>query len=220
MPALSFGHTAMDDDDKHERTAMDIEHQIVSDDQWTQERLRLLAREKEFTRLRDKLSRQRRELPWEPVEKQYEFTGSAGKLSLGNLFGACSQLIVFHFMLGPDWEEGCKSCSFWADNFDGTDVHLNHRDVTFAAVSQAPLAKIEAYAKRMGWSFPWYSSFGSDFNFDYQVSFSAEQITARAKRSTTMRSVRTRCRNCRASACSRWVRTGQSITPILLRPRA
>jgi predicted dithiol-disulfide oxidoreductase (DUF899 family) len=115
-------------------------------------------------------------LPWERVEKSYQFEGPNGALSLADLFAGRSQLIIYHFMLGPDCEEGCKSCSFWADNFNGIPIHLNHRDVTFTAVSRAPLAKIDAYRKRMGWSFPWVSSYGSDFNFDYQVSFTPQQI--------------------------------------------
>ena len=115
-------------------------------------------------------------MPWERVEKSYQFEGPKGALSLAELFDGRSQLIVYHFMLGPDWEEGCKSCSFWADNFNGIPIHLNHRDVTFTAVSRAPLAKIDAYKKRMGWSFPWVSSYGSDFNFDYHASFTPEEI--------------------------------------------
>ena len=115
-------------------------------------------------------------MPWERVEKSYQFEGPKGALSLADLFDGRSQLIVYHFMFGPDWEEGCKSCSFWADNFNGIPIHLNHRDVTFTAVSRAPLAKINAYKKRMGWSFPWVSSYGSDFNFDYHVSLTPEQI--------------------------------------------
>jgi predicted dithiol-disulfide oxidoreductase (DUF899 family) len=117
-------------------------------------------------------------MPWERVEKSYRFDGRNGALSLADLFDGRSQLIVYHFMFGPDWEEGCKSCSFWADNFNGIPIHLNHRDVTFTAVSRAPLAKIDAYKKRMGWSFPWVSSYGSDFNLDYHVSFTAEELAA------------------------------------------
>lgn len=140
----------------------------------------LLEKEKEFTRLRDQLSRQRRELPWVKVEKPYVFEGSAGQATLAGLFGPRSQLVVYHFMFGPDWEEGCKHCSFWADNFNGIGVHLNHRDVAFVAVSRAPLAKIEAFRKRMGWTFPWVSSFGSDFNFDYHVSFTPDDVQSGA----------------------------------------
>lgn len=160
------------------RTAKEAAHEIVPHDQWIAARLDLLKKEKELTRLRDELSRERRALPWEKVEKHYEFDSPAGKKTLAELFDGRSQLLVYHFMFDPDWEEGCKSCSFWADNFNGIPIHLNHRDVTFAAVSRAPLAKLDAYKKRMGWSFPWVSSHGSDFNFDYQVSFTPEQIAA------------------------------------------
>jgi predicted dithiol-disulfide oxidoreductase (DUF899 family) len=109
------------------------------------------------------------------VEKEYEFDGPGGRVALRDLFDERGQLIVYHFMFGPDWEEGCPSCSFWADSFDGMAVHLGHRDVALVAVSRAPLAKIEAYQRRMGWSFPWFSSYGSDFNVDFHVSFTAEQ---------------------------------------------
>jgi predicted dithiol-disulfide oxidoreductase (DUF899 family) len=149
-----------------------MRNEVVSREEWLRARLELLAAEKEFKRQRDALTRRRMAMPWERVEKPYQFEGPNGALSLADLFDRRSQLIVYHFMLGPDWEEGCKSCSFWADNFNGISIHLNHRDVTFTAVSRAPLAKINAYKKRMGWSFPWVSSYGSDFNFDYQ----AEQI--------------------------------------------
>jgi predicted dithiol-disulfide oxidoreductase (DUF899 family) len=155
-----------------------MRNQIVSHEGWLKARLELLAAEKEFTRQRDALTRRRMAMPWERVEKSYRFEGPDGALSLADLFDGRSQLIVYHFMLGPDWEEGCKSCSFWADNFDGIPIHLNHRDVTFTAVSRAPLAKIEAYKKRMGWSFPWVSSYGSDFNYDFHVSFTEEQLAA------------------------------------------
>ena len=153
-----------------------MRNQIVSREDWLKARLELLAAEKEFTRQRDALTRRRMGMPWERVEKPYRFEGPQGYLSFADLFDGRSQLIVYHFMLGPDWEEGCKSCSFWADNFNGIPIHLNHRDVTFTAVSRAPWGKISAYKKRMGWNFPWVSSFGSDFNFDYQVSFTPEQI--------------------------------------------
>lgn len=153
-----------------------MQNKIVSHEEWLKARLDLLAAEKEFTRQRDQLTRRRTAMPWERVEKAYKFEGPTGALSLADLFDGRSQLIVYHFMLGPDWEEGCKSCSFWADNFNGIPVHLNHRDVTFTAVSRAPLARIEAYRKRMGWDFPWVSSYGSDFNFDYHVSFTPAEI--------------------------------------------
>mgnify|MGYP002622152953 CR=1 FL=1 len=151
-------------------------HRVVSRQEWTRTRTKLLATEKEFTRLRDELSRQRRELPWVNVVKQYSFEGPDGRCSLGELFDGRSQLIVYHFMFGPDWTEGCPSCSFWADNLEGIPVHLAHRDATLVAVSRAPYSKLAAYRTRMGWTFPWYSSLGSDFNYDYQVSFTSEQI--------------------------------------------
>lgn len=151
-------------------------NQVVSHEDWLKARLDLLAAEKELTRRRDELTRRRMAMPWERVEKDYRFEGPDGALSLADLFDGRSQLIVYHFMLGPDWQEGCKSCSFWADNFNGIAIHLNHRDVTFTAVSRAPLAKIEGYKKRMGWSFPWVSSYGGDFNFDYHVSFTPEEM--------------------------------------------
>jgi predicted dithiol-disulfide oxidoreductase (DUF899 family) len=149
---------------------------VVSHEEWLAARRKLLDEEKAFTRQRDGLSARRREMPWERVEKEYRFEGSQGKLSLADLFAGRSQLIIYHFMLGPDWEEGCKSCSFWADNYNGIDVHLAHRDVTLAAVSRAPLPKIDAFKKRMGWTFAWYSSFGSDFNYDFQASYSPEDL--------------------------------------------
>jgi predicted dithiol-disulfide oxidoreductase (DUF899 family) len=151
-------------------------HKIVSHEQWIDARKQLLAKEKDFTRARDALSRQRRDLPWERVDKNYVFTGADGKLTLADLFAGSSQLMIYHFMFDPSWEAGCKSCSFWADNFNGIDVHLKHRDITFLAVSRAPYNKLEAYRKRMGWSFKWVSSFDSDFNYDYGVSFTPEQL--------------------------------------------
>ena len=150
--------------------------QIVSHETWLKARLELLAAEKEFTRQRDALTRKRMAMPWERIAKSYRFQGPSGALSLADLFEGRTQLIVYHFMFGPDWEAGCKSCSFWADNFNGIPIHLNHRDVAFTAVSRAPIAKIEAFKKRMGWSFPWVSSEGSDFNFDHHVSFTPEQL--------------------------------------------
>jgi predicted dithiol-disulfide oxidoreductase (DUF899 family) len=153
-----------------------MRNQVVSHEEWLKARLELLAAEKEFTRQRDVLTRRRMAMPWERVEKPYQFEGPNGLLSLADLFDGRSQLIVYHFMFGPDWEEACTSCSFWADNFNGIPIHLNHRDVTLTAVSRAPLAKVNAYKKRMGWSFPWVSSYGSDFNRDYNVSFTAEEL--------------------------------------------
>jgi predicted dithiol-disulfide oxidoreductase (DUF899 family) len=149
---------------------------IVSQAEWLAARKEFLTKEKEFSRLRDELSRQRRELPWEKVEKPYVFDGPGGKETLAGLFDRRSQLIVYHFMLGPGWREGCQSCSFLADHFDGAAVHLANRDVTLAVVSRAPLAEIEAFKKRMGWRFKWVSSFGSDFNYDYHVSFTKDEM--------------------------------------------
>jgi predicted dithiol-disulfide oxidoreductase (DUF899 family) len=154
------------------------DHTIATHEQWLAARLELLAAEKEFTRQRDALTRRRMAMPWERVEKSYRFDGPDGALSFADLFDGRSQLIVYHLMFAPDWDEACKSCSFWADNFNGIPVHLAHRDVTFTAVSLAPWAKIDAYKKRMGWSFPWVSSHGSDFNFDYQASFTPDQVAA------------------------------------------
>jgi predicted dithiol-disulfide oxidoreductase (DUF899 family) len=148
---------------------------VVSHQEWLAARTAFLAKEKEFTRQRDELSRQRRALPWEKVEKRYEFDSTNGKLTLPDLFNGRSQLIVYHFMLGPGWQEGCPSCSLIADHFDGLTIHLANRDTRFAVVSRAPLAEIEAFKKRMGWKFQWVSAFGSDFNFDYHVSFTPEE---------------------------------------------
>jgi len=153
-----------------------IEHpNVVSHEEWLAARKDFLAKEKEFTRLRDELSRQRRELPWEKVEKPYVFEGPSGKETFADLFGKRSQLLIYHFMFGLGWSEGCPSCSYLADHFDGTTIHLANRDVTLAVVSRAPIAEIEAFKKRMGWKFKWVSSFGSDFNYDYQVSFTPEE---------------------------------------------
>jgi len=136
----------------------------------------LLKKEKEFTNLRDQLSQRRRDLPWVAVNKDYLFEGSNGKQALSELFDGRSQLIVYHFMFDPVWEEACLHCSFWADNFNGIIVHLNQRDVTMIAVSGAPYSKLAAYRKRMGWNFKWVSSWNTDFNFDHHVSFSAEEL--------------------------------------------
>jgi predicted dithiol-disulfide oxidoreductase (DUF899 family) len=151
---------------------------LVSRDEWIEARTQLLQKEKEFTRLRDGLSRARRELPWVRVEKTYAFEGPDGVTTLSDLFAGRSQLIVYHFMFAPDWEAGCPHCSRWADNFNGIIVHLNQRDVTMIAISRAPYAKLAAYKKRMGWSFKWVSSFGTDFNFDYRVSFTPEELAS------------------------------------------
>ncbi|MFT4182986.1 MAG: thioredoxin family protein [Rhizobium sp.] len=151
-------------------------NQVVSREAWLEARRKLLAREKEATHLRDSVNAERLALPWVKVDKPYMFETPTGKRSLADLFEGRSQLLVYHFMLGPDWEAGCPGCSFLADHFDATLPHLNHHDVTLVAVSRAPIDKVEAYRKRMGWSFPWVSSFGSDFNFDYHVSFSKDQL--------------------------------------------
>ncbi len=148
---------------------------IVSHEEWLVARKAHLAEEKAFTRARDALSRKRRELPWEKVEKSYVFDGPNGKETLAGLFGKNSQLVVYHFMFGPNWQEGCPSCSLLADHFDGLVTHLAQRDVAFVVVSRAPLPQIEAFKRRMGWHFKWVSSLGSDFNFDYHVSATPEE---------------------------------------------
>jgi len=152
-------------------------HQIVSKNEWIKARKVLLQKEKEFTELRDQLSQQRRDLPWVAVDKEYVFDGPNGKQNLSDLFDGRSQLIVYHFMYRPNWDAGCPSCSFWADNFNDIIVHLNQRDVTMIAVSRASYNKIDAYKKRMGWDFYWVSSFDTDFNYDYFVSFTSEELT-------------------------------------------
>ena len=151
-------------------------HRVVSHEEWIEARKQHLTEEKELTRRRDQLCRSRRELPWEKVEKTYMFEGPQGKESLADLFQGRSQLIVQHFMFDPSWDEGCKSCSFWVDNFDGIDVHLNHRDVTFVLVSRAPLATLQAYRARMGWTAKWVSSLYNDFNRDYYVTATPEEM--------------------------------------------
>ena len=157
-----------------------MSHTIVSQDQWLAARKALLAKEKEFTKARDALSAERRALPWAKVEKNYVFDGPAGKETLSDLFGGKSQLLVYHFMLGPGWVQGCPSCSLLADHFDGAIAHLAQRDVTFVVVSRAPLAEIEAYKKRMGWRFKWVSSNGTDFNRDFHVSFTKDEMAGGA----------------------------------------
>jgi predicted dithiol-disulfide oxidoreductase (DUF899 family) len=150
-------------------------HKVVSSEEWLAARRGFLVKEKEFTRLREEIARQRRELPWVKVEKTYAFDGPNGKESLSDLFAGRGQLIVNHFMFGPDWNEGCPSCSFWADTYNGIAAHLEHRDASFVVISRAPLAKLEAYKRRMGWSFKWVSSLNNDFNRDYHVSFTPEE---------------------------------------------
>jgi predicted dithiol-disulfide oxidoreductase (DUF899 family) len=146
-------------------------HEVVSAEAWETARLELLAKEKEFLRARDALSESRRALPWERVTKRYLFDGPAGEVTLSDLFEGRRQLVVYHFMFGPDWKEGCKSCSFWADNFERSVVHLAHRDVTMVAISRAPYATLSAFKQRLGWSFNWVSAGRTDFNQDYHVSF-------------------------------------------------
>ena len=155
-------------------------HRVVSHKAWIEARRKFLAKEKKFTRLRDELARQRRALPWEKVDKDYVFDGPKGPETLSELFDGRSQLVVYHFMFAPEWSEGCKHCSFWADNFNGLGIHLNHRDVSFVAISRAPLAKLEAFRKRMGWSFKWVSSGQNDFNYDYQASFTPQEVESGA----------------------------------------
>jgi predicted dithiol-disulfide oxidoreductase (DUF899 family) len=152
------------------------DHRVVSRDEWIGARRRLLNKEKEFLRLRDQLSAERRELPWVRVEEQYVFEGPAGKETLADLFAGRSQLIVYHFMFAPEWDAGCRGCSFWADNYNGIIPHLNQRDVSLAAVSRAPLQKLKSFAARMGWNFKWVSAADSEFNYDYHVSFKPEAI--------------------------------------------
>ena len=147
---------------------------VVSRDEWVEARKELLVKEKALTRQRDALVAERQKLPWVKVEKNYVFETASGKKSLAELFGGKSQLVVYHFMLGPEWEEGCKSCSLLADHFDNLGIHLAHRDTQLMIISRAPLAKVETFKKRMGWKFPWASAFGNDFNFDYGASVKKE----------------------------------------------
>ncbi len=149
---------------------------IVSRDEWLAAHKEFLVKEKHLTRMRERLNAERQALPWVKVDKPYIFDAPGGKQTLADLFGGRSQLVINHFMLGPGWKEGCVGCSFGADHINGGLVHLEHHDVSVVVVSRAPLAEIEAYRKRMGWSFKWVSSFGSDFNYDYHVSFTQEQL--------------------------------------------
>jgi predicted dithiol-disulfide oxidoreductase (DUF899 family) len=152
------------------------DHKVVSRNEWLKARMTLVKKEKEFTILRDQLNQERQKLPWIAVDKEYIFEGPNGKETLSDLFAGRSQLIVYHFMFHPSWEAGCPSCSFWADNFNGIVVHLNQRDVTMIAVSRAPYNELAAYEKRMGWTFKWVSSYNTDFNFNYNVSFRPEEV--------------------------------------------
>jgi predicted dithiol-disulfide oxidoreductase (DUF899 family) len=153
-----------------------MDHKVVSHSDWIAARQVLLAREKEFTKVRDELSKLRRALPWERVDNNYVFDGPRGKETLADLFEGRSQLLVYHFMFAPEWDAGCPHCSHWADSFNSVIVHLNHRDVTMVAISRAPYEKLAAYEKRMGWTFKWLSSYGNDFNFDFNVSFTPAEV--------------------------------------------
>jgi predicted dithiol-disulfide oxidoreductase (DUF899 family) len=199
-----------------------VVNKVVGHDEWVAARKRHLTKEKEFTRLRDQLSRERRELPWELVEKDYVFEGADGPRSLSDIFAGRSQLVVYHAMFNPDtagpntsWtvDAACSFCSFWMDNFNGVTVHLNHRDITMVAVSRAAYPAIAAYKKRMGWSFPWYSSGGSDFNLDCDVSYSEDQLRAGPVQ-YNYASINGTGPSSRASASSSRTRRARSFTPI------
>jgi len=152
------------------------EHKVVSQNEWLAARKRLLVKEKKFSKLRDQLNRQRRELPWVKVEEEYVFDGPHGQKTLADLFDGKSQLIVYHFMFGPDWGEGCPHCSFWADHYDSVNLHLGQRDTTLVVISRAPWKKIAPFKERMGWRFKWLSSNRNYFNFDLHVSFTPEDV--------------------------------------------
>jgi predicted dithiol-disulfide oxidoreductase (DUF899 family) len=154
-------------------------HRVVSHDDWLTARRALLESEKKLTRLRDEVSRARRELPWEAVTTEYVFDGPDGRESLNDLFDGRSQLVVYHFMFDPDWDAGCPHCSHWADSFNGAIVHLNQRDVSMVAISRAPYPKLESYRRRMGWTFKWLSAFENDFNFDLGVTFTPEEVASK-----------------------------------------
>src|SRR5260370_26162424 len=153
---------------------MEMKREVVSEAEWLVARKDLLTREKEFNHQRDALSNARRSLPWVKIDKEYVFDGPDGKETLSDLFDGRSQLMVYHFMFGPDWDEGCKHCSYLADQLDRANWNLPQRDVTLVAISRAPLSKLEPYKKRMGWRFKWVSSHGNDFNLDYHVSFTKD----------------------------------------------
>ena len=192
-------------------------HQIVSREEWIAARKAHLAHEKEYTRARDRLSAERRALPWVKVDKSYLFDGPGGEQTLADLFAGRSQLVVQHFMFAPDWTEGCKSCSFWADGFERMIPHLAARDTTLVAISRAPLPKLEAFKARMGWTFDWVSSAASDFNYDYAVSFTPEEIQ-RATRSTISEPPASGSKTRPASACSSATTPATSSTPIRASP--
>lgn len=159
------------------KTVRGIEHRkVVSQKAWLAARKKLLVQEKKFSKLRDKMNAERRKLPWVKIEKKYVFHGPIGKVSLADLFSGKRQLIIYHFMFGPGWGDGCPHCSFWADHYDGVNLHLGQRDTAFAVVSRAPWKEIEPFKKRMGWKFKWVSSFNTEFNFDFNVSFTPEEL--------------------------------------------
>src|ERR1700716_2772659 len=170
-PACSTSLKNISPETRSTQEAIMQTHKIVSREEWIAARKAHLAHEKEYTRARDRLSEERRALPWVRVDKSYVFDGPNGKQTLGDLFAGRNQLVVQHFMFAPDWSEGCKSCSFWADGFERMIPHLAARDTTLVAVSRAPLSKLEAFKRRMGWTFDWLSSSGNDFNYEYAVSF-------------------------------------------------
>ena len=193
-----------------------IPRPVVSQDEWLAARTALLAKEKEATRLRDEVNAAARwRLPWVKVEKDYAFDTPAGRRTLAELFDGRSQLIIYHFMLGPGWKAGCPGCSFLADHIDGALPHLEHHDVTLTAVSRAPLAEIEAYKTRMGWHFPWVSSPGSDFNYDYHVSFTPEDLAeGKVYYNFAEIDAAQAATSCPASAPSTRTRPARSSTPI------
>jgi predicted dithiol-disulfide oxidoreductase (DUF899 family) len=159
------------------KTVHGIENRkVVSPGEWLTARKKLLAKEKKFSKLRDELALERRKLPWVRIEKNYVFEGPSGRVSLADLFCGKSQLIIYHFMFGPGWKDGCPHCSFWADHYDSVNLHIGQRDTSFAVISRAPLKEIEPFKKRMGWRFKWVSSSQSDFNFDFNVSFTPAQV--------------------------------------------
>jgi predicted dithiol-disulfide oxidoreductase (DUF899 family) len=161
---------------KKTKTTVIKDHPVVTYQEWLSARMAFLTKEKKFSRLRDELNRERRSLPWEKVDKQYVFDAPDGRKTLAELFEDKSQLLVYHFMFAPEWDEGCPNCSFWADHYDAAGLHLPHRDAILVVISRAPLEKLEAFKIRMGWRFKWVSSNGNDFNYDYHVSFTSKQI--------------------------------------------
>ena len=172
------GSYAVHQDKRGDGGLLAEDHQVVDHDEWVKARTVLLVKEKELSRIRDDLARQRRALPWERVDEEYVFDGPHGPQTLADLFGGQSQLIVYHFMFDPAWDVGCEHCSFWADNFNGIPTHLKARDVSFVAASRAPYAKLAAYERRMGWDFDWVSSSNNTFSYDFYASFTPEELVA------------------------------------------